>query len=214
MQRLIKDWRSDMKGKLYTFLLILFLILFSGCGKKPMIKEYYVLEPDSLITGKDIQVTESLPYNIDIREFTIAKAFSQPRIAVRLKSHKINYYYYHLWATHPSSAITYMVFRLIDGCDLFKRTNLGFSVESDYLITGNIHKLEIIEEDDNLYAHLNISFKLIDNKKNQVEVRINRDRKALLEEKSINGFAAQISTFLQQLTSEFLVEVKNFLSSK
>lgn len=214
MLRLIKDWRNDMKVKFFIFLLMLSLVYFSSCGKKPMIKEYYVLEPDSLITGQSIQITEALPYNVDIRDFTIAKAFSQPRIAVRLNSHKINYYYYHLWASQPSSAITYMVFRLIDGCEMFKRTNLGFTVDADYLITGNIYKLEIIEEDDDLYAHLNISFKLIDSKKNQVVIRINRDRKVLLEEKSINAFAAQISTYLQRLTSEFLIKVKNSLTSK
>ncbi|MFO7891557.1 MAG: ABC-type transport auxiliary lipoprotein family protein [bacterium] len=203
-----------MKLKYYIFLLILLLMYVSGCSKKAMVRKYYVLEPDSLITRQDLQITETLPYNIDIREFNIAKAFGQSRIAVRLESHKINYYYYHLWATHPSSAITYMIFRLVDGSKMFQKTSLGFSIDADFIITGNIHKLEIIEEKKDLLAHLNISFILLDNKKDEVLLRTTHNRKVTLKKKNINEFAAQTSTLLQQITSDYLIEVKNTLTSK
>ncbi len=203
-----------MKVKYILFVLILSLVYVAACGKKAMVRKYYVLEPDTLITKQEIQVTETFPFNVDVREFIIAKAFAQPRIAVRLESHKINYYYYHLWATHPSSAITYMVFRLIDGCELFRKTELGFSVDADFIVTGNVHKLEIIEKEDDLLAHLNISLKLIDNRKNEVILRTNFDRKVTLKEKSINEFAAEISVLLKQVTSDYLKKVYDLLQSK
>jgi len=202
-----------MKVKFTFFLLIFCSMCILDCSKKAMIRKYYVLEPDSLITSEDIQITEKLPYSVDVREFNIAKAFSQPRIAVRLESHKINYYYYHLWATHPSSAISYMVFRLIDGSGMFKKTTLGFSIESDYIVTGNIHKLEIIERDDDLFAHLNIIYSLIDNLNDEEIVRTSSDRVVRLEEKSINKFAAEISQLIKETTYDYLMKVNNQLTS-
>jgi ABC-type uncharacterized transport system auxiliary subunit len=203
-----------MKRKLFLFSLLLLLLYVTGCGKKAVIRKYYVLEPDSLITNQDMAISAILPYNVDVREFTIAKAFAQPRIAVRLKSHKINYYYYHLWATHPSSAITYMVFRLVEGCGMFKKTNLGFSVEADYIITGNIDKLEVIEKKNKLLAHLDMSFKLIDNRKDEVVFRKSYNHIVPVKDKSINDFAAEISNLLKQNTTDYLMQIHKQLSSK
>jgi ABC-type uncharacterized transport system auxiliary subunit len=203
-----------MKGKLFLFSLLLLLLYVIGCGKKAIIRKYYVLEPDTLITRQDIAISDSFPYKVDVREFTIAKAFSQPRIAVRLKSHKINYYYYHLWATHPSSAITYMVFRLVDGCSMFKKTILGFSADADYMLTGNIDKLEVIEKENKLLAHLDISFRLIDNRKDEVVVRTSYNHLVPVKDKSMNEFAAEISNLLKQSTTDYLIQVHNQLSSK
>ncbi len=203
-----------MKRKLFLFSLLLLLLYVIGCGKKAVIRKYYVLEPDTLITNQDMAISAFLPYNVDVREFTIAKAFSQPRIAVRLKSHKINYYYYHLWATHPSSAITYMVFRLVEGCGMFKKTNLGFSVEADYIITGNIDKLEVIEKKNKLLAHLDMSFKLIDNRIDEVVLQKSYNHIVPVKDKSINDFAAEISNLLKQNTTDYLMQIHKQLSSK
>ncbi len=203
-----------MNVKLTVFLLLVCSVCMLDCSKKAMVRTYYVLEPDTLISSGDIQISETLPYSVDVREFNIAKAFGQPRIAVRLESHAINYYYYHLWATHPSSTITYMVFRLIDGSGMFKKTTLGFSIESDYIVTGNIHKLEIIERDDDLFAHLNIIYSLIDNQNDEEIVRTSSDRVVKLEEKSINEFAAEISQLIKETVHDYLMKVNDQLSSK
>jgi len=203
-----------MKIKPIVIMIIFCSIFIIGCSKKAMIRKYYVLEPDTLITSGDLNISEPLPYSVDIREFNIAKAFGQPRIAVRLESHKINYYYYHLWATHPSSAITYMVFRLIEGCGMFQKTVLGFSIDSDYIVTGNVHKLELIEREDDLFAHLNISYNFIDNSDDKVIVRTNSNREVKLKEKSINDFASEISNLIKETTYDFLFKVNNYLQSK
>jgi len=203
-----------MKYLKYALGAILILIVINGCSKATMIRKYYVLEPHHYFRAIDFDLKGPFEKKIDVREFNVAKPFSQTRIATRSASHEMNYFQYHHWATRPPSAITYMVYRLIENSNVFQKTSYGFSVDADYIVSGDIHKLEIIDKGKKMYAHLGMTFRFIDRKTNRPEVRYDFDREVKLVEKSMNLFAWAVSEILREETQEFFSRVTDFLKAE
>lgn len=201
-----------MKRYVYTALAAGVAVLL-GCSKATMLRRYYVLEPQRYFTRADFGLSDPLPLKVDVREFIVAKPFAQTRIAARSASHEMNYFQYHHWATRPSSAVTYMVYRLIENSALFNRTSYGFSVDADFIISGDIHELEIIEEKKQMSAHLGMTFRLIDCETDKPEVRYDFDRVVELEENSMNQFAWIVSELLREETEQFLKQATAFLTA-
>ena len=189
------------------------LALLLSCSKGTMLRKYYVLEPQRFFSLNDFGITESLPFKTDVREFIVAKPFAQTRIASRSASHEMNYFQYHHWATRPTASVTYMVYRLIENSGLFTRTSYGFSADADYIITGDIHKLELIEEKKGMSAHLGITFRLIRNETETVEARYDFDRTVELEERTMNQFAWIVSELIREETQNFLRNVVDYFEA-
>ncbi|MBN2417242.1 membrane integrity-associated transporter subunit PqiC [bacterium] len=185
-----------------------------GCSKGTMLRRYYVLEPQRFFTRADFGLEAPLPFKVDVREFIVAKPFAQTRIATRSASHEMNYYQYHSWATRPGSAVTFMVYRLVENSTLFSRTSYGFTVDADYIITGDIHELELIEEKKHMSAHLGMTLRLIRCETDKPEVRYDFDRTVELEENTMNQFAWIISELLREETEHFLKEATAFLAAE
>jgi ABC-type uncharacterized transport system auxiliary subunit len=186
---------------------LLMIMLAAGCSRTAMVRNYYVLEPQRFFDRADFGLEESLPYHVDIRDFNVARPFAQNRIAVRSASHEMNYYSFNFWATRPSSTITYMVYRLVENSGIFDRTDLEFTVSSDYIITGDVHKLELVQENKKLHAHLEMTFRFVETKYQHAIVRHDFDRQVELPMRSMNNFAWAVSEILREETELFLHKV-------
>ena len=78
-----------------SFVLLIILLSIISCSRKTIIRKYYVLESRIAIDDSSFDVQKKYPFKVDIRDFRVAKAFDQTRIAVRSESHELNYYFYH-----------------------------------------------------------------------------------------------------------------------
>ena len=203
-----------MKRKLLIFSIIGALFLSSGCGKKAILRKYYILAltrplPDSTYLGIKLQS------QVDVRDFTVAKSVDQTRIAMRTNTHEMNYYFYHHWAVKPGAAVADMIYALLSDTDAFERLTRGYSNSPRYVISGMVDHIERLEESDQIFAHLGCSLLMIDTDTRDPVVTHHFDRKNLISPpKSMNAFAREISVILQEECQLFLKKTEDFLSQQ
>lgn len=189
--------------KSIIFALLFTAILLPGCAKKAMLRKYYVLEPPVSVEQK--KFPQPLALNIECKPFHVARAFSDPRIVIRSSSHELNYYYYHLWAVRPPSAVSDLVFSTIANSGLFRHCTQKTIVKPDFYITGEIKQIERFKEGNKEYAHLNGSMKLTDRSGDHEIVLQPFDRQMdITKDNSMNHFAEAISEMLYDETLLFI----------
>jgi len=187
----------------------------SSCGRRAIIRKYYLLENPRLTTSADLTVPAPLPFSADVRDFQVGKAFDQTRIAARSGSNELDYYFYHHWAVRPSMALADMVHERIDRAGLFQRYARGYSYHPDFIITGHVMKIERLLDDHGDSAHLAVVFELIEVASEQSLVRHEFDRTVRLDQDgSMNGFANAISQTVFQETKIFIEKIVAYFEGK
>lgn len=195
------------------FALILVFLFVSNCTRNITTPRYYVLEfatpphNDSTITlTKD--VCEVLPTQI-------AELYGQQRIALRKRSHEINYYHYHKWAESPDVNISRLIQRKLDSAALFARVSEEvWNIAPRYQLTSYVSHLEAVEGEDDLIAHLNIKMELYDKEKRQIAVIHEFDHNQALEEWDLNYMALAMSEILQTELNSFSNKIKTYLEAE
>jgi ABC-type uncharacterized transport system auxiliary subunit len=204
-----------MKRHPIVILIIIMGFCLFHCGKRAMLRKYYVLETQKInqrITGVPIQ---PLAGNADVRDFRVTKAFEQTRIAVRTESHELNYYYYHHWAARPSSVIPDMICPLVDRAGLFHHCVRGFTNNPEFLIIGQVETIERIQKKNSVSAHISAILELIEEKTSIPLVRHDFDLTVeLKDDKSMNAFASAISHLLEQETNTFIIRMINYFQKR
>jgi len=185
------------------------LTVMLSCGRRVIIRKYYLLENPRLSAPADPAVPQPLPFSVDVRDFQVGKAFDQTRIAARSGSNELDYYFYHHWAVRPSMALAGMVHELVDRAGLFQRCTRGYSYHPDFIITGHIMRLErLLEDADDDSAHLAVVYELIEVVSEKGLVRHEFDHTVSLDQDgSMNGFANTISQTAFQETKIFIEKI-------
>lgn len=183
---------------------VLAAVLAAGCGKKAIIRKYYVLETISADRRTGPSYAEKIPIRVEIRDFEVAEAFDQTRIALRTGSNEIDYYYYHHWAVRPTVALANMMYEIMKDADLFLRISREYSLSTGYIITGTIHRLERMDGFPYPKAHLAGRLELVDAEQDVPVVHYEFDQAVdLRNDRSMNGFAAVLSEILYQEIEAF-----------
>jgi len=187
-----------------------------GCGKRVIIRRYYLLENPRLTASMDLAIAEPLPFNVDVRDFQVGKAFDQTRIAARSGSNELDYYFYHHWAVRPSMALADMAHELVDHAGVFQHCTRGYSYRPDFIVTGHVMRLErLLRDAGDDDAHLAIVFELIDVASEQQVVRHEFDRTTRLNrDKSMNGFASAVSQMVSEETELFIEKIVTHFEQK
>jgi len=206
----MKIWRSNMKR--FWIVLIAASLLALYCGKKAIIRKYYILEIPGSASMRDSVETICLPIHVDVRDFQISRAINQTRIALKTKSHELSYYFYHHWAVRPSVSIADMVYQIASHQQCFQRLVRGYSSRPDYFITGVIENLERDETGKKVTVHFAAIFELIDAKSNVSIIRHRFDRmESYQNPKSMNCLAGKASHILYEETFTFLNKISDHL---
>lgn len=201
-------------SRIYRILSLLVLIFgICGCSRKVIIRKYYLLEAPATSPPVELDLERPYEFKAVVKDFRVAKAFEQTRIAVRSGTHELNYYFYHHWAVRPSAAITEFVYYLVDHTGLFGRCSRGYAVDADLVITGEIHALERLRTQKTEEAHLRITYRLLDAKDDRSLLTYEADRRAPFEEKSMNEFAGLMSRLLREETEAFILKIAAFLKT-
>ena len=202
-------WRDAMKILSGILAVTVLLTGMFGCGRRVIIRKYYLLENPRLSAPADPAVPQPLPFSVDVRDFQVGKAFDQTRIAARSGSNELDYYFYHHWAVRPSMALADMTHELVDGAGLFQRCTRGYSYRPDFIITGHVLRLErLLADAGDDAAHLAIVFELIDTSSEQRLVRHEFERTTRLDrDVSMNGFAHAVSRTVYEETTLFAEKI-------
>lgn len=200
-----------MRAKIVILVLLTAVLFFMTCSKRITTRRYYVLELTNLPAFLRPDST-LFSIKVDVRDFRVARAFDQTRIALRTNSNELDYYFYHHWAAKPSLSVADFVYDLIAAKKLFTGYFRGISYNPDYLITGDIKSIERIQERHAAYAHVHMVIELIDADTEQVVVRYEDDQRVPVEPaRSMNTFARVSSQILLHFTNEFTNQVRIFL---
>jgi ABC-type uncharacterized transport system auxiliary subunit len=198
--------------KYYLFVLVISVLLIQSCSTKVITRNYYILEFP--VQDEKIQTGQSLVNaSCEIFAVNIPEAFSQSRIAIRKRSHEINYYQNHLWAVPPGDLIAQLIETHIQKENIF--TNASQTIWKDvpvYRIHSSVFQLEAMDIDDDLFAHLKMRIDLFNRTENQIIVSYQFDRREILEERDINLLAELLSRILQEELQVFSNKIKTELT--
>ena len=196
------------------FLVLTVILIVSGClGRRDMPVRYYIIDyPASLQINID-DVSEPIPKSCLLNNVEIYPAYSTNQIALRENTHEIRYFAFNQWAVRPEQSFTAIMTNFINDHNIFRSVYTTIiHLETDYILETTVYHLEIIEEDNDYYAHLNLIYRLTDGQTGQELLDHRADRKQLLEEKNLNLFASTISEmFIEELgvfTNSILAELR------
>jgi ABC-type uncharacterized transport system auxiliary subunit len=194
-------------------LLFAIVVLLSSCAGEQIITKYYIL--DSPTSYSDSLLVPYIPCKVRINPFSISEAYNQLRIALKTRSHELNYYYYNNWADNPADAIRYFSWKRIKDSGLFEMCELRLTDQiPDLYINANIHQIERMDLKKEHAAHLNMTFELLEVKTGRSLVIHEFDRSETFDKASgMNVFAESLSRILARETDLFLLKIITVMNS-
>jgi len=196
-----------------SFFIFIILLGLTGCSRKSMMRNYYLLVPTSIPTSGYLleKIGEPLPYKVDVRDFQVVRAFEQTRMAIRSKSNELNYYFYHHWSVRPSSLIPDMLHFEMVQSGLFQECRRGFTHQPDFIIQGRITQIERVHTSEIPAAHIAGHFEFFNEEKQSVVLKHFFDRTAPLgKNESMNNFARTLSDVIQHEISTFQLKIVDY----
>lgn len=199
-------------GRIFL-LIISFILIVPGCSRKAVVSKYYLLETSEI--GTDVTRSQPLVDAVcEIMPMKIHPAFAGTRIAVRMDSHELLYYTRHQWAVNPDESLLQLTERGLQNRNLFSRLSTRVVQQiPEYRIQIEIHRLEAIQDEEELSAHLVATFSLIENPNNRTLVSHICDKSIPLEQSSLNLFAAAISDQYYTELQRFADKIESYLET-
>jgi len=196
--------------KKHLILTLLFItLLVSSCGKKQIARKYYMIALATPAAVDTLSIDMNFDYRVDIRDFRVARAFDQTRIAMRTETHELKYFYYHHWAVKPAYAIGDMVYDIFEQKQIFRYISRGLSYNPDYIITGEVRNLERVQNKSEDQVHVHLIFRLEQaGNVGRVLVRLDADVTRIMQkDQSMNRFAAIVSDIIFESSIDFMDKV-------
>ena len=194
------------------FLILILIVFLNACGKKSIVRKYYLLEfkQDPKIENINRAIVDE---GCEIYPVQVPPAFAQSRIAVRLRSHEINYYYNHQWAVAPGDILTKIIEKYVQEEHIFKKASQTvWQIVPQYQVLSEVFQIEAVDINDELHAHLSMKLNLYDRSENRIIISHSFDRMDILEERDINLLAISLSNFLKEELHQFTYKIKKYLT--
>jgi ABC-type uncharacterized transport system auxiliary subunit len=193
------------------FIIFLLFFVFSGCTKSINTPRYYVLEFDAAQPEITKPVVKDLCELLPVR---ISEVYAQHRIALRKRSHEINYYHYHKWAESPDINIERLIQKGLNRHRLFSNIAVDiWNATPGYQLNSTVHYLEVVEGEDDLIAHLSMSFEIFSRHNNEVVVTHFFDEHKVLEEWDLNMMSLEMSAILKEELDAFAMKIRDYLTN-
>jgi ABC-type uncharacterized transport system auxiliary subunit len=198
------------------YLLVISLFVFGSCSSnKTLTTKYYVIEHPTNADTLHYGTNTPLDTWCEIVPVEISPAFAVQQIASRTNSHEIIYYNQHQWAVRPESFFTQMLVEHFTENRLFAGAATRFwRINPDYKLQTTVYKLESVNQNNQLAAHLELKFVLMDTQSNKPICEHSANRTELLQERSLNFFAAAIGTIFHEELQAFSEQISKELRPK
>lgn len=184
-----------MKKSVY-YILVFSLVMLGACrSAKRTAPRFYVLE-----IPHDKNLTDTLPplpFAVELQSVEVHPAFASNQIAVREDSHELKYFVNYQWAGRPAQMIERYVQNYFERTGVFKEIHTRYWNElPDLALQVHVYQLEVIYQQKNYYANLNVEFRLVNPQDRSLVLSHSSDRTRLLEKRNVNLFADAISLML------------------
>lgn len=195
-----------------AFALIAALVL-AGCGS--------VRYPTTYVLNFPPPVPHTTASNgaldpVAIRELQCPEYLCEGRIVYRSSPEEVGFYEYHRWAMNPRQAITQYFVEGLQARSLFKDVTLRErGSQAAYVLSGNIDRLEEVDEGRDVRAVCTISAQLLDTRTRSVVWSHTASETVRIEKRDIRGVVSSLSSaaraaadrLLESLTEELRATV-------
>jgi ABC-type uncharacterized transport system auxiliary subunit len=165
--------------------------VLAGCGS--------VRYPTNYVLNFPPPVPHAAPSNgalgaVTVREFRCPEYLCEGRIVYRSSPEEIGFYEYHRWAADPRRAITQYVEDALRAQSLFKSVaSQERGSEAAYLLSGNIERLEEVDEGREVRAVCTISAQLQDTRTRSVVWTNTASETVRVEKRDMRGIVSSLS---------------------
>ncbi len=183
-------------------------LVLAGCGS--------VRYPTSYVLTFPPPVPHPAPSSgalstVAIREFRCPQYLCEGRIVYRPSPEEIGFYEYHRWAMNPRQAITQYVEDGLRAQSLFENVAAHErGSEAAYVLSGNIERLEEVDQGRDVHAVCTISAQVLDTRSKSVVWSHRASETVLVDKRDIHGVISSLSAaastaadrLLQSMTEE------------
>lgn len=175
-------------------------------------RDYYILSYTP-VSKAPVTSKRPYPYSLQIGRFEVQRIFNRQNILYRYSPNQIQYYELQHWAVRPDYMVTDMVFKHLEASALTNRVGIDFfETRPDFRIEGTVEALEKLDAGDIYFAHLAMTFKMINVEDGQQiwEYSFDQRRQVFQNEMvyTVRGLSsilqAQMDVIVNQLDSLFL----------
>jgi len=196
-----------VKKKRFHFIFLL-VPFFCVCSSNIPDTHYYLIDyPIEPKSNKSEPVHKTI---LGVERFKANPLYKDERLVYRESQYEGKYYNYHRWITNPEELITNKVIEQLNASNLFEQV-VAFPKYShvDYVLHGIIKALEEWDEDDQWYAIVNIAFKLVDRKTNQIVWQNSIEKKNKVSKKNPPEVVKEINMGVKQCIEELQIILKS-----
>ena len=109
------------------------------------------------------------PYDLQVKKFSVSGTYDRDRIVFRISDFEFKDDRWNVWADRPSKMITDVVEAYVSKVNLFTGISQEYlDSRPDYVLTGTVSAIERRDSGDLWYAHLAMSWKLVDARTNEL----------------------------------------------
>ena len=184
-------------------------LVLAGCGS--------VRYPTTYVLNFPPPVPQTTPSNgalgpVAIREFRCPEYLCEGRIVYRSSPEEVGFYEYHRWAMNPREAVTQYVADGLRAQSLFQRVTIHESgSEAAYLLSGNIERLEEMDEGRDVHVVCRISARLLDTRTRLVVWSDTASETVQVEKRDIRGVVSSLSSAARTSADRLLKSLREEL---
>jgi ABC-type uncharacterized transport system auxiliary subunit len=151
---------------------------------------------------------------VAVREFRCPDYLCEGRIIYRPTPEEVGFYEYHRWAASPRQAITQSMADALRARSLFKSVAVHErGIEAAYVLTGNIERLEEVDQGSDVLAVCTISAQLLDARTGSVVWNQTASETVPVQTRNIAGVVVSLSAASRTAIDRLVASVAKELAS-
>ena len=186
-------------------------VVLAGCGS--------VRYPTNYVLNLPPPAPRATPSNgalgpVAIREFRCPEYLCEGRIVYRPTAEEVEFYEYHRWAMNPRQAITQYLEDGLRAQSLFESVSEHErGSEAAYELSGNIERLEEVDEGHDVRTVCTISAQLLDTRMKSVVWSRTASETVAVEKRDIAGVVSSLSAAARSAASRLLQSLSDELAA-
>ena len=177
-------------------------LVLAGCGS--------VRYPTTYVLNFPPPVPQAPPSHgalgpVAVRELQCPEYLCEGRIVYRSSPEEVGFYEYHRWAMNPRQAITQYVVDGVRAQSLFQSVAVHeHGSEAAYVLSGNIDRLEEVDESRDVRVVCTISAQLLDTRTRSVVWSHTASETVHVEKRDIRGVVSSLSAAARTASDRLL----------
>ena len=186
-------------------------LVLAGCGS--------VRYPASYLLNLPAPAPQAAPPKavlgpVAVREFRCPDYLCEGPIVYRPTPEEVGFYEYHRWAASPRQAITQSMADALRARSLFKSVAVHErGIEAAYVLTGNIERLEEVDQGSDVRAVCTISAQLMDARTGSVVWNHTAAEAVPVEKRNVAGVVSSLSAAARTTVDRLVASLKTELLS-